>query len=62
MTGGLIGALVGAGMTEERARVYQTAIEEGGIVLSVSPRTSADAEWIEETWQDCGAEDVYRNA
>lgn len=62
VTGGLIGALVGAGMTEERARIYQTAIEEGGMVLSVTPRSAADAEWIEESWKDCGAEDVYRSA
>ena len=62
VTGGLIGALAGAGMTEERARIYQTAVQEGGIVLSATPRSAADAEWLEESWKDCGAEDVYRSA
>lgn len=62
VTGGLIGALVGTGMTEERARIYKTAIEEGGMVLSVTPRSPEEAAWIEETWKDCGAEDVYRSA
>jgi len=62
VTGGLIGGLVGAGMSEERARIYKTAIEEGGIVMTVTPRSVEDAEWIEESWKDCGAEDVYRSA
>jgi hypothetical protein len=62
VTGGLIGALVGTGMTEERARIYKTAIEEGGIVLSVTPRTPEDAQWLEKSWKDCGAEEVFRSA
>jgi len=62
VTGGLIGALVGAGMSEERARVYKTAIEKGGIVLTVRPVNEADADWVEETWKECGADDVYRSA
>ena len=62
VTGGVIGALVGAGMNEERASVYRTAIEEGGIVMTVTPRTAEDAEWIADAWEDCGAEDVYRSA
>ncbi|HET6363319.1 MAG TPA: hypothetical protein VFH11_14880 [Gemmatimonadota bacterium] len=62
VTGGLIGAFVGAGMSEERARVYHTAIEEGGIVMTVTPHSAEDAEWIAKAWEDCGAEDVYRSA
>lgn len=62
VTGGLIGALVGAGMTEERARVYQTAIEEGGIVMTVTPHSAEDAAWIEDSWEDAGADEVYRSA
>jgi hypothetical protein len=62
VTGGLLGALVGTGMTEERARIYQTAIEEGGMVLSVTPRSPEEADWIEETGKNCGAEDIYRSA
>jgi hypothetical protein len=62
VTGGLLGALVGTGMTEERARIYQTAIEEGGMVLSVAPRSPEEADWLESTWKECGAEDIYRSA
>lgn len=61
VTGGLIGALVGAGMSEERATIYRTAIEEGGIVMTVHPRTKDDADAIEKAWDDCGAEEIYRN-
>jgi hypothetical protein len=61
VTGGLLGAMVGAGMTEERARIYQTAIEEGGIVMTVTPHSVEDAEWIEESWNDSGADEVYRS-
>ena len=62
VTGGLIGALVGAGMTEERATTYRTAIEEGGIVMTVQPHTADDADALEEAWEDCGAEEIYRSA
>ncbi|MGH7549578.1 MAG: hypothetical protein ACREMD_00160 [Gemmatimonadota bacterium] len=60
LTGGLIGGLVGAGMTKERATVYKTAIEEGGVVLAVEPESEADAEWLAETWDDCGGDEIYR--
>lgn len=62
VTGGLIGGLVGAGMSEERATIYKTAVEEGGIVMTVRPRSENDAETIEEIWEDCGAEEIYRSA
>lgn len=62
VTGGLIGALVGAGMTEERATIYRTAVEEGGIVMTVRPRTEDDADALEESWDECGAEEIYRSA
>ena len=59
LTGGLIGGLVGAGMSKDRATVYKTAIEEGGVVLAVEPRNEADAEWLAETWEDCGGDEIY---
>lgn len=62
VAGGLIGALIGTGMSEEKASVYRTAIEEGGIVMTVTPHSADDAEWIADSWKDCGAEDVYRSA
>ncbi|MDX1934645.1 MAG: hypothetical protein SFU56_18770 [Capsulimonadales bacterium] len=35
LTGGLIGAFVGAGVPEETARVYESAIHAGGVVVVV---------------------------
>jgi hypothetical protein len=61
VAGGLLGALIGTGMSEEKASVYRTAIEEGGIVMTVTPHSADDAEWIADAWDDCGAEDVYRS-
>ena len=60
VAGGLIGGLVGAGMSEERARVYKTALEEGGVVLAVEPKNDADAEWLAESWEKSGGNEVYR--
>jgi hypothetical protein len=62
MAGGLIGAMIGTGMSEEKATVYRTAIEEGGIVMTVTPHSPEDAEWIAHAWEDSGAEEIYRSA
>ncbi|MBA3661931.1 MAG: hypothetical protein H0W64_09395 [Gammaproteobacteria bacterium] len=39
ISGGLIGALVGWGIPEERAKVYEQGIKSGGIVLGVNETT-----------------------
>ncbi len=38
LVGGIIGALVGAGIPEERARAIDAGLEQGGIMVGVSPR------------------------
>jgi hypothetical protein len=58
--GGIIGALVGAGIPEERAKVYEKGINEGGIVMGVTPRSEEDAEYIEQEWRRHRGEEVYR--
>ena len=50
-TGGLIGALVGAGMPEDRIKRYETGIKEGGILMSIKARNAADADDIERDWR-----------
>jgi hypothetical protein len=60
VTGGIIGALVGWGIPEERVKHYEAAIKEGGIVMGVTPRTDEDAEFIEREWKNTRAEHVYR--
>jgi hypothetical protein len=59
-TGGIIGALVGAGIPEERVKHYEKGIEEGGIVLGVTPRSDEDAEYFEREWKNHRGEEVYR--
>jgi hypothetical protein len=50
-TGGLVGMLVGAGISEERARVYEIELNEGGIVIGVTPRHAEDARHFKTEWQ-----------
>ena len=57
-SGGLVGALVGAGIPEYRAKVYDTGLQEGGIVLGVEARTDEDAGRLEKIFEDAGARQV----
>ena len=59
LSGGLIGAMVGWGIPEERARAYETGINEGGIVMGVHPRSEDDAAFLEREWKSRG-QHVYR--
>lgn len=49
--GGLMGMLVGAGIPEERARLYETELKEGGIVLGVKPKHDEDVRYFESEWE-----------
>ena len=60
LAGGLVGALVGWGMPEERLKHYKDAIDEGGILLGVTPRNADDAIYFEREWKDVRGEHVYR--
>ena len=59
LTGGIVGGLIGAGMPEARARVYETGVKEGSIVLGVKPRTDADADYFEREWKNSRGEHIY---
>lgn len=48
--GGLVGMLVGAGIPEERAKVHEADLKEGGIVLGVRPRDDNDARFLDSEW------------
>ena len=60
MTGGLIGALVGSGIPEDRAKLYESGIKQGGILMGVRPRTPEDAEHFEREWRTHRGENIYR--
>lgn len=58
VTGGLIGTLIGAGMTEQNARAFDAALREGGIAIGVYPRTAEQADDIQERFLALGGENV----
>lgn len=60
LAGGLIGSLVGWGIPEERAKVYESGIKGGGILMGVNPRTDEDAEYFEQEWKNNRGEQIYR--
>jgi hypothetical protein len=60
ITGGLIGALAGAGIPEAHAKVYESGIKKGYIVLGVHPRNTEDADYFEQKWKEDKAFDIYR--
>ena len=57
--GAIIGGLIGYGIPENRARAYDRAVREGGIVMGVTPRSREDAVHFEREWARCGAEQIY---
>jgi hypothetical protein len=60
ITGGIVGALVGSGIPEERAKEYESGINEGGIVMGVKPRNDEDAQYLENDWRANRGESIYR--
>lgn len=60
LTGGLIGALVGWGIPKERAKLYESGIQDGHIIMGVQPKNEDDAEYFERTWQENDASEIHR--
>lgn len=60
LTGGLIDALVGAGIPEDRAKDYERGINEGGILMGVNARSDEDADYFENDWRANRGEHIYR--
>ena len=58
--GSAIGALVGAGIPVERAKLYEKGVHDGGIVMGVNARNDEDAEYLENDWKNNRGEYVYR--
>lgn len=61
LTGGIIGALVGWGIPKERAKIYESGIKDGHIVMGVKPKNDDDAEYLEKTWRENDAREVHRS-
>ena len=58
--GGILGGLIGYGIPEERAKLYDKGVQEGGVVMGVTPRTPEDAEYLEREGRDLHGEQIYR--
>lgn len=59
LAGGAIGAMVGSGIPEARAKLYESGIEEGNVVISVTPKNSEDAKYLEDNWKTNQGEEIY---
>jgi hypothetical protein len=60
IAGGIIGALVGWGIPKDRAKIYESAINDGHIVLGVTPKNEEDARYFEENWRQNDAHEIHR--
>ena len=58
-TGGIVGALVGWNMPEERVKEYDEGIRNGGILMGVRPRNDEDATHVSTAWKAHRARNVY---
>lgn len=58
LIGFYLGSLLGVGLPEGREKEFQEAVEEGEVLLSLNPRTEADAAKIKHEWRQLGAEEV----
>ncbi|HYE96152.1 MAG TPA: hypothetical protein VD962_08070 [Rubricoccaceae bacterium] len=54
-TGTLLGALVGAGIPEEHAKQYEEGVNNGGMVVGVTPRNDEDATYFSGEFGRYGA-------
>jgi hypothetical protein len=57
-TGGLIGLMIGTGIPEHRAKVYDTGLRSGGILLGAQAKSIDDVDKLETLLEDIGAEYV----
>ncbi len=57
-TGGLIGMLIGTGIPEHRAKVYDTGVRGGGILLGAQAKSNDEVDRLETLLEDIGAEYV----
>lgn len=49
--GGLTGMLVGAGLPEDKAKLYEKQLKDGEVVIAVKPVNEDDARYFETEWQ-----------
>lgn len=50
VTAGLVGALIGWGIPEDRLKEYEQEVKDGGVLIGVNPRNDADRVRFENNW------------
>ena len=58
--GGLAGALSGWNVPEERIKLYERGVAQGGILMGLRPRNEEDAIHLERLWRNADGVDVSR--
>ena len=58
VTAGLVGALIGWGIPEDRLKEYEQGIKDGGILIGVKPRNDEDRRRFESDWRTNNATQV----
>jgi len=56
---GLVGALSDWGIPEERGKQYETGVQDGGILMGVTPRSDEDALYFVQQWKAIGGQHVH---
>ena len=59
VSAGIIGALVGWTMPEERMKHYEEGINRGGILMGVRAKNTEDAAHFESLWRERNGQHVY---
>jgi len=58
VTGGLLGGLIGLGISEPNAKAYEEVLKNGGVVVGVAPHNDTDDSEIRKDFQELGAEHI----
>ncbi len=59
-TDGIVGALIGWGIPDERIKEYDQDLRKGGILMAVRPKSDEDASYFENARKANHGEHVYR--
>lgn len=58
VTAGIVGALIGWGIPEDRLKDYEQGINDGGILIGVKARSDNDARQFENNWKQNSGDQV----
>ncbi|WP_373494593.1 hypothetical protein [Aquiflexum sp.] len=59
LAGGIIESFVSCGMPEAWAKLYDSGIREGNIVIMLTPKDDADAVYIQSNWKKNQGEEIH---